>query len=166
MHSIYNRKVRDIRVWHLEGCLQGGYVIFDRGKEKGNKRYASACTKARMKSVFNLMFDYALKYDMIKTNYTRKFELGRETAEQKRRDQKPISIFINNEQRLFWEHLGKIKFVDDEIVKKDAAHKENVKECKKIALQEFKIQYGVSRRKESVEEIFRKRKGILWHRQA
>ncbi|NBH35883.1 hypothetical protein D3Z58_20640 [Clostridiaceae bacterium] len=119
-----------------------------------------------MKSVFNLMFDYALKYDMIKTNYTRKFELGRETAEQKRRDQKPISIFINNEQRLFWEHLGKIKFVDDEIVKKDAAHKENVKECKKIALQEFKIQYGVSRRKESVEEIFRKRKGILWHRQA
>ena len=112
MHPIYNMKVRDIRVRHLEGCLQDGYVIPDRGKEKGKKRYASACTKGRMKSVFNLMFDYALRYDIIKTNYARNFELDRETAKQKHRDQKPISIFTNDELRLLWENLDKIKFVD------------------------------------------------------
>lgn len=112
MHSLYNIKVRDIRVRHLEGCLQDAYTISERGKDKGQKRYATAGTKARMKSVFNLMFDYALKYDVIKTNYARNFNLDKETVRQKRIDKKEITIFTNEELELLWGSINKIQFVD------------------------------------------------------
>lgn len=112
MHSIYNMKVRDIRVRHLEGCLKDAYIVSDRGTDKGQKRYASASTKGRMKSVLNLMFDYAVKYDVVKTNYARNFNLDKETVIQKRKEKKEISIFTNEELELLWNHLDKIPFVD------------------------------------------------------
>ncbi|MDE7330932.1 MAG: hypothetical protein K2O16_01650 [Lachnospiraceae bacterium] len=40
MHIIYKMKVRDIRVRHLEECLKDAYIISDKGKDKGEKRYA------------------------------------------------------------------------------------------------------------------------------
>ncbi len=112
MHSLYNIKVRDIRVRHLEGCLQDAYIIPSRGKDKGQRRYATAGTKARMKSVFNLMFDYALKYDVIKTNYARNFNLDKETVRQKKADKKAVTIFTNEELQLLWGNLNKVQFVD------------------------------------------------------
>jgi len=112
MHSLYNIKVRDIRVRHLEGCLQDAYIIPNRGKDKGQRRYATAGTKARMKSVFNLMFDYALKYDVIKTNYARNFNLDKETVRQKKAEKKEVTIFTNEELQLLWGNLNKIQFVD------------------------------------------------------
>lgn len=116
MHSIYKMKVRDIRVRHLEGCLKDAYIISDRGTDKGQKRYASASTKGRMKSVFNLVFDYAVKYDVIKTNYARNFNLDKETVLQKRKDKREISIFTNEELELLWNHSDKIQFADMVII--------------------------------------------------
>lgn len=112
MHSIYKMRVRDIRVRHLEGCIEDAYIIPDRGKDKGQKRIATAETKARMKSVFNLMFDYAVRYDIIKTNYARNFELGRDNSEQRRRERRPISIFSNDELSALWNHVADYKFAD------------------------------------------------------
>lgn len=56
--SLYKMKIKEIRVHHMENCMENAYIIVKTGKEKGNKRYASSGTKARMKSLFNLMFDY------------------------------------------------------------------------------------------------------------
>ncbi|MCM1224744.1 MAG: tyrosine-type recombinase/integrase [Lachnospiraceae bacterium] len=112
MHPIYKMKVRDIRVRHLEECLEGAYRISDRGKDKGEKRYASACTKGRMKSVFNLMFDFAVRYDIVKTNYARNFEVSKEIRVQKQRDKKEISIFSNEELELLWGNVDKLQFAD------------------------------------------------------
>ena len=47
----------------------------EEGKDKGEKRYATANTKARMKSLFNLMFDYALEHEFIITNPARAFKV-------------------------------------------------------------------------------------------
>ena len=52
-----------------------------------------------MKSVFNLMFDYAVKYDVIKTNYARNFNLDKQTVIQKRKEKREISIFTNEERQ-------------------------------------------------------------------
>lgn len=112
MHSIYKKKVRDIRVRHLEGCIRDAYVISNRGKDKGEKRLASANIKTRMKSLFNLVFDYAVKYDIIKYNYARNFELDKDTVEQKRREKKKVLIFINEELKMLWANVNKIPFVD------------------------------------------------------
>ena len=43
--SLYSMRIRDIRVYHLEECIKNAYIIPDRGKDKGQKRYASASTK-------------------------------------------------------------------------------------------------------------------------
>ena len=76
--ALYNMKMRDIRVYHLQECLEKGYVIPDRGKEKGQRRYASACTKGRMKSMFNLMFDWAYAREVVDRNYARAFEVDKD----------------------------------------------------------------------------------------
>lgn len=112
MHLIYKMKVRDIRVRHLEGCLEDAYIISDRGKDKGKKRNASACVKARMKSVFNLMFDYAVRYDIVKTNYARNFEVSKEIKEKKKREKKSVTIFSNVELMTLWDNVDKYSFVD------------------------------------------------------
>ncbi len=112
MHILYDMKVRDIRVRHLEGCIDDAYTVSTRGTDKGKKRMASACTKGRMKSVMNLMFDYAVKYDVIKTNYARNFELKREILQEKRQEKKAVSIFTNEELRVLWENVNKIPFAD------------------------------------------------------
>ena len=112
MHLIYKMKVRDIRVRHLEGCLEDAYIISDRGKDKGKKRNASACVKARMKSVFNLMFDYAVRYDIVKTNYAKNFEVSKEIKEKKKREKKSVTIFSNVELKTLWDNVDKYSFVD------------------------------------------------------
>lgn len=47
--TLYNIKMRDIEVYYLQECMDKGFMIPDRGKEKGQRRYASANTKGRMK---------------------------------------------------------------------------------------------------------------------
>lgn len=46
------------------------------GKDKGQKRYASINTKERIKTMCNLMFDYALERRIVLTNPARAFKIG------------------------------------------------------------------------------------------
>lgn len=45
---------------------------------KGKEQNASAGTKARIKSMFNLMLDYALEYEIVERNYARTFHISDE----------------------------------------------------------------------------------------
>lgn len=49
-------------------------------------RYASEGTKARIKSMFNIMFDWAYIRLNIDRNYARAFEVGKEIRAQQKRD--------------------------------------------------------------------------------
>ena len=71
--DLRNKRIRDIRSSHLKLCLECGYTIRETGKDKGKKVYASASTKSRMKSLFNLIFDYALERNMVTRNHARDF---------------------------------------------------------------------------------------------
>ncbi len=53
--------IRKIGVGHIKDAMNHGYVIETRGKNKGLRKYASLCTQERIKSMCNLMFDYALE---------------------------------------------------------------------------------------------------------
>ena len=110
--ALYNMKMRDIRVYHLQECLEKGYVIPDRGKEKGQRRYASACTKGRMKSMFNLMFDWAYAREVVDRNYARAFEVDKDVRIQQRREKRKNEIFTAEEIALLWENVEKIAFAD------------------------------------------------------
>lgn len=110
--GLYNMKMRDIRIYHLQECMDKGYIIPDRGKEKGQKRYASACTKVRIKSMFNLMFDWAYAREIVDRNYARAFELDKETKIKQVREKRKNTIFSNEEIDLLWKNVDKIAFVD------------------------------------------------------
>ena len=110
--GLYNMKMRDIRIYHLQECMDKGYIIPDRGKEKGQKRYASACTKGRIKSMFNLMFDWAYAREIVDRNYARAFELDKETKIKQAREKRKNTIFSKEEIDLLWKNVDKIAFVD------------------------------------------------------
>lgn len=49
-------RAKDIRARHIKGCMEEGYRVEYRGKNKGNKVFPSATTKTKIKSLFNLIF--------------------------------------------------------------------------------------------------------------
>ena len=112
MHTIENMKVRDVRVRHIEGCINDAYIISERGKDKGKRKNASANTKARMKSVFNLMFDFAVKYEVISSNPARNFNISQDILDKKERDRHKAVLFTNDEIDTLWNNVDKVEFVD------------------------------------------------------
>lgn len=102
--GLYAMKLRSINVGHLQDCMEKGYVIIEGGKDAGKKRYASACTKQRMKSMFNLMFDYAVNRNLVQVNVVRRFKISdviRIEAEKNRKEKIP---FNNEEIDILWRH--------------------------------------------------------------
>lgn len=110
--TIYNMKMRDIRVYHLQECMENAFVIPETGKEKGKRRYASAGTKARIKSMFNLMFDYAYARDIVNRNYARAFDVGKDIRQQQKRDKRKNEPFSQEEINILWGNADKVKFTD------------------------------------------------------
>ncbi len=110
--TLYNMKMRDIRVYHLQECMEKAYVIPDKGKDKGKKRYATAGTKARIKSMFNLMFDWAYARDIVDKNYARAFEVGKDIRAQQKKDKRKNLPFSQEEVNVLWENINKVEFAD------------------------------------------------------
>lgn len=110
--SIYDMRAKDLRARHIKGCMEDGYRIETKGKKKGEKIYASAGTKSRIKSMFNLMLDYALEYEIVEKNYARTFEISDDIIKQ--RDEEKVSHipFTEEEMKILWENVDKIRFVD------------------------------------------------------
>ena len=57
--AIYNVRFRDLRVSHMEGVIRDADV--------------GEATKGRIKSLFNLMYKYALKHDIVEKDYSALF---------------------------------------------------------------------------------------------
>lgn len=112
--GLYYMKLCDINVGHLQDCMEEGYVIVEKGKDAGKKKYASACTKQRMKSMFNLMFDYAVNRNLVQDNVARRFKISdaiRTEAERNRKEKVPFS---KEEIDILWRHveMGTSPFAD------------------------------------------------------
>ena len=74
--GLYDMPIRMIGPGHIRDAMETGYVIPTTGKDKGNKRYASLNTQERIKSMCNLMFDYAVERRIVLTNPARAFKVG------------------------------------------------------------------------------------------
>ena len=105
--SVYTMRVKDIRARHIKGCIEEGYITV-----KGKTKTPSANIKDRIKSMFNLMLDYALEYELVDKNYARTFNLGKDITneiEQMRRAHIP---FTDKELGILWNNVDIIKWVD------------------------------------------------------
>lgn len=105
--AVYSMKVSDLRAYHIKGCIEDGVVVLQ-NKEK----HTTANVKCRIKSLFNLMLDYALEYEIVDRNYARTFELSDELISEAKKTKKEHISFTEAEMDLLWTHLRSVEGID------------------------------------------------------
>ena len=111
-HPLYKMRVKDLRARHIKGIMEDGYIISSRGKNAGQKVVASPGTKARIKSMFNLMLDYALEYEIVDKNYARTFDISEDIIKEKEAATRGHIIFPMEELKTLWDNVDALRFVD------------------------------------------------------
>lgn len=107
--SIYDTPVNSIRTGQLKDLINNASLQ----NENGTFKEASAGTKSRIKSMFNLMFDYALEYGIVDKNYARNFSLSDEVVEEVNTTQRPHIAFTDDEIKKLWENIDvKDSYID------------------------------------------------------
>lgn len=105
--AVYKMRVMDVRARHVKGCMEEGMATV-RGKEQ----HPSATMKNQIKSLFNLMLDYALEYELVDRNYSRTFNLTEETVKEIQSVKKGHIAFTDAEMDLLWENINDKQGVD------------------------------------------------------
>lgn len=105
--SVYEMRVQDVRARHIKGCIENSTVSV-----KNVKKYPSAGMKSRIKSLFNLMLDYALEYELVDKNYARTFSLSDEIIDEQKQSSRGHLPFSDEEMEKLWENITEIKYVD------------------------------------------------------
>jgi len=105
--AVYKMRVMDIRARHVKGCMEEGVAII-RGKEQ----HPSATVKNQIKSLFNMMLDYALEYELVDRNYSRTFNLTEETVKEIQSVKKEHIAFTDEEMDLLWANISSKQGID------------------------------------------------------
>lgn len=105
--SIYRMRAKDLRARHIKGCMEGGTYIVN-GKEK----HPSPTTKTKIKSLFNLMLDYAEEHELVDKNYARTFKLADDILKDVEEEKKDHIDFTNEEMQKLWNNLYNVDYVD------------------------------------------------------
>ena len=105
--SVYNMRVKDLRARHIKGCIENGTAV-----RKGEVKTPSANHKTKIKSLFNMMLDYAVEYELVDRNYARTFALDEDVLREAEDDKVPHIAFTADEMEKLWEHEEDIAYVD------------------------------------------------------
>ena len=105
--SVYSMRVMDVRARHVKGCMEDGIAVI-RGKEQKT----TPTMQTKIKSLFNLMLDYALEYEIVDRNYARSFKLSDELIKEKQTVKNGHIPFTDEEINLLWEHVDDKEYID------------------------------------------------------
>lgn len=105
--SVYNMRASDLRARHIKGCMEEGTAII-----KGEEKHPTPSVKSRIKSVFNLMLDYALEYEIVDRNYARTFEISKDIIRERENAKRGHIPFSDEEIRKLWDNVDKVDYVD------------------------------------------------------
>lgn len=101
--SLASMRVVDIRPRHIKSCLA------TKNSVSGEDEFSSN-SKVRVKTLLNLLLDYAVEYEVINTNYARNFALSDDVFKNATVDKEHIP-FTKDEMELLWSNLD-VKGVD------------------------------------------------------
>lgn len=104
--EIYDMRAVDVRVRHIKGCMEKG-TISDNSNITPDPR-----TQNVIKTIFNLMFDYALEYELVEKNYSRSFTLSEELIKEICSTKNGHIPFTEDEITLLWNNIDNIKGID------------------------------------------------------
>ena len=105
--SIYGMRAKDLRARHIKGCMEDETYIVN-GKEK----HPSPTTKTKIKSLFNLMLDYAEEHELVDKNYARTFKLADDIIKDVEEEKKDHIDFTNEEMQKLWDNIYDVDYVD------------------------------------------------------
>lgn len=105
--SIYKMRVCDLRARHIKGCMEDGFVKTEKGIRK-----PSAGVKSRIKSMFNLMLDYAVEYELTDRNYARTFNVSDDIIKEQKESKRGHINFTDDEMQKLWNNLYAFPYVD------------------------------------------------------
>lgn len=100
-------RAKDLRARHIKDCMEEGTYIIN-GKEK----HPSPTTKTKIKSLFNLMLDYAEEYELVDKNYARTFKLSDDIIKDIKKEKKDHIDFTDEEMQKLWNNLYDVDYVD------------------------------------------------------
>lgn len=105
--AVYGMRVKDLRARHVKGCMDEGTSTY-----RGVTKTPSASMKNQIKSLFNMMLDYALEYELVDRNYSRTFNLSDETIKEIVTVKQEHIPFTDEEMDLLWQHVDDKMMVD------------------------------------------------------
>lgn len=105
--SVYDMRAIDLRARHIKGCMEEGTTVI-----KGEVHHPTAGIKSRIKSVFNLMLDYALEYEIVDKNYARTFNISNDIIQEKEKMKRGHIPFKEEEMQLLWDNVNSKLYVD------------------------------------------------------
>lgn len=105
--KIYNIRATDLRGYHIKGCIEEGRAMIH-----GKERITNSNTKCRIKSLFNLMLDYAVEYELVDKNYSRTFTLSNEIVNEAKSTVNEHIPFSDLEMEVLWNNLNIVDCVD------------------------------------------------------
>ena len=99
-------RVMDVRARHIKHVINEGTVLV-----KGVSKKPSPGVKTRIKSLFNLMLDYAVEYELTDKNYARTFNLSDEIIKEKENAKKSHIAFSDLEMNTLWKNIDADPYV-------------------------------------------------------
>lgn len=81
---------------------------------RGKTVTPNALGKRHIKTLFNLLLDYAVEFEIVDRNCARNFSLDQ--TEDNRKTKKPHITFTADEMEILWKNLGTVPYVDAIIV--------------------------------------------------
>lgn len=106
MVDLYNMKISDVRVGHIKDCIETGHAVIN-----GKNKTASPNIKYFMKNTLNMLFDYAMAYDLTDKNYARLYSLPKKVRKDINNKRKHID-FAKGEMQILWNNLYVTEWVD------------------------------------------------------
>lgn len=104
--SIYNLPLRSVRARHLKECIENAHIV-----QNGEKTEASAGVKSKMKILFNLLFDYAVEYELTDKNYSRDFALSKDIQKEVEETRVNHISFDEWELKIMWDHVDEDEYL-------------------------------------------------------
>ena len=96
---VYKMRVVDIRGRHIRSLMEDGTV-----EHNGEIRHATAETKSKIKSLWNLMLDYALEYEIVSQNYARAMNMKELRKDMQDSAKRSHISFTSEEMKTLWQN--------------------------------------------------------------
>ena len=105
--DIYTMDIVNIAPGHIKDLMDSAFIIDKNGK----KKMASKCTQERIKSMCNLMFDYALERNLVLYNPSRAFKITHliKEIEEEKKVKEP---FCCKDIQKMWKYVDVTPFTD------------------------------------------------------